>query len=53
MGYYLYSSASIIADTFGLVQSSAEPRDDAKLYKKYKLTKEGVSFIGSMIKPMG
>jgi len=29
-----------------------ESWDDAKLYKKYKLTKEGISFIESMIKPM-
>ncbi len=30
----------------------SEPWDDAKLYRKYKLTKEEVAFIESMIKPM-
>ena len=28
------------------------PCDDAKLYKKYKLTREGIAFIESMIKLM-
>lgn len=30
----------------------SEPWDDAKLYRKYKLTKEEIAFIESMIKPM-
>lgn len=30
----------------------SEPWDDAKLYRKYKLTKEEIAFIKSMIKPM-
>ena len=30
-----------------------EPWDDAKLYKKYKLTREEIAFIESMIKSMG
>lgn len=31
---------------------TAEPWDDAGLYKKYKLTREEIAFIESMIKPM-
>lgn len=31
---------------------TSEPWDDAKLYKKYKLTREEIAFIESMIKPM-
>ena len=34
------------------VQDFSEPWDDAKLYKKYKLTREEIAFIESMIKPM-
>ena len=30
----------------------SEPWDDAKLYRKYKLTKEEIAFIESMIKPI-
>lgn len=30
----------------------SEPWDDAKLYRKYKLTKEEIAFIESMIEPM-
>ena len=30
----------------------SKPWDDAKLYRKYKLTKEEIAFIESMIKPM-
>lgn len=30
----------------------SESRDDAKLYRKYKLTKEEIAFIESMIKSM-
>lgn len=30
----------------------SESRDDAKLYKKHKLTKEEIAFVVSMIKPM-
>ena len=30
----------------------SEPWDDAKLYKKYKLTREEIAFIEPMIKPM-
>ena len=29
-----------------------EPWDEAKLYKKYKLTRDEIAFIESMIKPM-
>ena len=34
------------------MQDFSEPWDDAKLYKKYKLTREEIAFIESMIKPM-
>lgn len=34
------------------VQDFSESWNDAKLYKKYKLTKEEIAFIESMIKPM-
>ena len=34
------------------MQDFSEPWDDAKLYKKYKLTKDEIAFIESMIKPM-
>jgi site-specific DNA-methyltransferase (adenine-specific) len=34
-------------------QDFSEPWDDAKLYKKYKLDKEEVDFIESMVRPMG
>lgn len=39
---------------FGFVpmKDFSEPWDDAKLYRKYKLTKEEIAFIESMIKPM-
>ena len=37
---------SIIEEDF------SEPWDDAKLYKKYKLTREEIAFIESMNKPM-
>ena len=30
----------------------SEAWDDAKLHRKYKLTKEEIAFIESMIKPM-
>ena len=30
----------------------SEPWDDAKLYRKYKLTQEEIAFIESLIKPM-
>lgn len=30
----------------------SEPWDEAMLYKKYKLTREEIAFIESMIKPM-
>jgi site-specific DNA-methyltransferase (adenine-specific) len=31
----------------------SEPWDDSKLYKKYKLSKEEIDFIESMVRPMG
>lgn len=34
------------------VQDFSEPWNDEKLYKKYKLTKEEIDFIESMIRPM-
>lgn len=34
-------------------QNFSEPWDDAKLYKKYKLDKEEIDFIESMVRPMG
>lgn len=34
------------------IQDFSEPWTDAKLYKKYGLTKEEINFIESMIKPM-
>ena len=34
------------------MQDFSEPWDDVKLYKKYKLTREEIAFIESMIKPM-
>jgi site-specific DNA-methyltransferase (adenine-specific) len=34
-------------------QDFSEPWDDAKLYKKYKLDKEEIDFIESMVRPMG
>lgn len=39
---------------FGFVpmKDFSEPWDDAKLYRKYKLTKEEIAFIESMIKSM-
>ena len=40
------------AYSFVPVQDFSEPWDDAKLYKKYKLTREEIAFIESMIKPM-
>lgn len=37
---------------FPPMKDFSEPWDDAKLYRKYKLTKEEIAFIESMIKPM-
>ena len=34
------------------MQDFSKPWTDAELYKKYKLTKEEISFIESMIRPM-
>ena len=34
------------------MQDFSKPWTDAELYKKYKLTKEEIDFIESMIKPM-
>lgn len=34
------------------MQDFSEPWTDEKLYKKYKLTKEEIEFIESMIRPM-
>lgn len=34
------------------MQDFNEPWDDAKLYKKYKLTKDEIAFIESMVRPM-
>lgn len=40
--------------SFGLVpmQDFSKPWTDEELYKKYKLTKDEIAFIESMIKPM-
>lgn len=38
--------------TFVPMQDFSEPWTDEKLYKKYKLTKEEIEFIESMIRPM-
>jgi site-specific DNA-methyltransferase (adenine-specific) len=38
--------------TFVPVQDLSQPWTDEKLYKKYKLTKEDIAFIESMIRPM-
>ncbi|MBX3004012.1 MAG: Eco57I restriction-modification methylase domain-containing protein [Anaerolineales bacterium] len=38
--------------TFVPVQDFSEPWTDEKLYKKYKLTKDEIAFIESMIRPM-
>jgi site-specific DNA-methyltransferase (adenine-specific) len=34
------------------MQDFSKPWSDEELYKKYKLTKEEIAFIESMIKPM-
>ena len=34
------------------MQDFSKPWTDAELYKKYKLTKDEIAFIESMIKPM-
>jgi site-specific DNA-methyltransferase (adenine-specific) len=34
------------------MQDFSKPWTDEELYKKYKLTKEEIAFIESMIKPM-
>ena len=48
------ASIHISQSTFAFVpvQDFSESWDDAKLYKKYKLTREEIAFIESMIKPM-
>ena len=38
--------------TFVPMQDFSKPWTDAELYKKYKLTKDEIAFIESMIKPM-
>jgi len=38
--------------SFVPMQDFSEPWTDEKLYKKYKLTKEEIEFIESMIRPM-
>jgi site-specific DNA-methyltransferase (adenine-specific) len=39
-------------DAFVPVQDFSKPWTDKELYKKYKLTKEEIAFIESMIRPM-
>lgn len=34
------------------IQDFSSPWNDEKLYKKYELTKDEISFIESMIRPM-
>ena len=56
--HLLLSLKKITQDTTGKVYSFIPMQDfseswtDEKLYKKYKLTKEEISFIESMIRPM-
>ncbi len=38
--------------SFVPMQDFSKPWTDAELYKKYKLTKDEIAFIESMIKPM-
>ena len=38
--------------SFVPMQDFSKPCTDAELYKKYKLTKDEIAFIESMIKPM-
>lgn len=49
-----YSSMNISKSNFNLIpmQDFSEIWTDEKLYKKYKLTKEEIEFIESMIRPM-
>ena len=48
------SSVNVTRECFRFVpiQDFSKPWTDAELYKKYKLTKEEISFIESMIRPM-
>jgi site-specific DNA-methyltransferase (adenine-specific) len=48
------STQSTPPDAFEFVpmQDFSKPWTDAELYKKYKLTKDEIAFIESMIKPM-
>ena len=48
------SSLNVSCDCFRFVpmQDFSKPWTDAELYKKYKLTKDEIAFIESMIKPM-
>ena len=38
--------------TFAPLQDFNEPWTDEKLYKKYRLTKDEIAFIESMVRPM-
>ena len=52
--FYNRHSLNISKDSFSLIpmQDFSKPWTDEELYKKYKLTKEEIAFIESMIKPM-
>ena len=52
--YFGKGTMQVTRSVFGLIplQDFAEEWTDAKLYKKYGLTKEEIDFIDSMIHPM-
>ena len=52
--FYSRHSLNISRESFSLIpmQDFSESWTDEKLYKKYKLTKEEIEFIESMIRPM-
>jgi len=48
----IFTTCTVAVYEFVPIQDFSKPWTDAQLYKKYKLTKDEIAFIESMIKPM-